>query len=412
MAADPDDTILDELDATERGFVLGALMLHPSGRADLAAVLEQPSDARCAGALARIASLPRAARVRLTGHLAREVVAPIPPGIDAVDDAVLADLFRDESPEIVRLVMRAAPPRVREAAAAGLDGAPAESLVDNARAPALAGEAPREVREVDAGDSAPVPGPSAEVPHDSDRHGDASPPGVSTRTMRAIQSTSGEAGSSDEPEEPQSVPPEMVAELQRAVFARVAAVPTRAAASSRRGSLGRQLLSLSTGGILRALTEHGADVLGASLRGNDRELILRTAALVGAPWAERIVTASRVEPRAVGAADAGASDGGTTVAAGFAGGSDAAGTTGDPAWERAAAVKLASATTPAASPRETVTRVGARAVGFLLVREGARGLGGAEQARALAQRLPQVIGAELLAAAGLGPKPNQPGGVS
>ncbi|HEY8925768.1 MAG TPA: hypothetical protein VIU64_15380, partial [Polyangia bacterium] len=110
--------ILDRLDAGERGFVLGALLLPSSSDNAPCLVLEPPSDARCAEALARIAALPRSERVKLTRQLAREAVSPIPSGIEAVDESVLAALLRDEPPAILRLVAPTAPRRLRQAIAA------------------------------------------------------------------------------------------------------------------------------------------------------------------------------------------------------------------------------------------------------------------------------------------------------
>ena len=71
--------------------------------------------------------------------------------------------------------------------------------------------------------------------------------------------------------------------------------------------------------------------------------------------------------------------------------------------DRAAAVRIVASTTPAPGARDTLARIGARAMGAALGSPDERGLGGADQAEAIAQRLPVALGTVLLVAAGLAP---------
>jgi len=108
----PAEASLAALDAVERGFVLGALLLGTADDAEAAAPLLPPSRERCATALA---ALPRAERLRLTGAMAREAMAPLPAGLEAVHPEQLAALLAGESAATTSLVARAAPPPLRAA---------------------------------------------------------------------------------------------------------------------------------------------------------------------------------------------------------------------------------------------------------------------------------------------------------
>ena len=347
--------ILDPLDAAERGFVLGALLLHPSGGADPSAWLEPPSDARCGEALARVAALPRSDRVKLTRQLAREVVAPIPAGIETVEEAVLADLLRDEPPDILRLVAPTALP-VRRAIAARL-------AVEPPSPPTLGQGHPADrpsSRDRAGRATAPAGSPASPVPVDGTRP-------VAPVSPDEGDGVSGVSGGNSA---------ELAIELQRALFSRVVPVHPAARTAGPGAGTARGLLLLDPARLTAELSGRGAKVLGHSLRGARREMILRAAALAGPPWADRILAA--------------------------AGPPGPAGEDADLEMDRAAALELVAATAPAAVSHETVTRLGARAAGAAMTREGERGLGGADQARAVAQRLAPAIGGELLSGAGLG----------
>src|SRR3569623_957762 len=86
----PADATLSSLDAVERGCVLGALLLGTAVDAGAAASRPPPSRERCAAALAALGALPRAERLRLTGGMAREAMAPLPAGLEAVPPEPLA----------------------------------------------------------------------------------------------------------------------------------------------------------------------------------------------------------------------------------------------------------------------------------------------------------------------------------
>jgi hypothetical protein len=82
--------------------------------------LAPPSGERCAEVLVAIAALGRADRIWLTTHLAREALAPIPPGIENVHPDTLCGALRAESSETIHLIATDAPPVVRKASADAL----------------------------------------------------------------------------------------------------------------------------------------------------------------------------------------------------------------------------------------------------------------------------------------------------
>ena len=188
------------LDAVERGFVLGALLLGTADHVEAAAALLAPSRERCAAALAALGGLPRAERLRLTGAMAREAMAPLPAGLETVHRETLAAALAGESPATVSLVARAAPPRWR---AALLEAGGAEQ----------------------------------------DREADAD--------VVAGALASGE------------LDPSLLAELQRAALARIAALPPRAKAAPERRALA--LVHLPAAALLAETAHTGAAQLGAQL---------------------------------------------------------------------------------------------------------------------------------------------------
>ena len=117
----PHNAALGTLDATERGFVLGALLLASAGEDDaLTRPLPSRSRARCGSALAALRALPRAERLRLTTELGREAVTPFPAGIEAVHVDHLRAVLEEESPPTLALLLRDAPACVAAAARAEL----------------------------------------------------------------------------------------------------------------------------------------------------------------------------------------------------------------------------------------------------------------------------------------------------
>jgi len=148
----PADATLASLDAVERGFVLGALLLGTADDAGATAPLLPPSRERCAAALAALGALPRAERLRLTGAMAREAMAPLPAGLETVHPEQLAAALAGESPATVSLVARAAPRPLRaavlKAGGAEHDAEAAADVIAGALAsgqlePALVGELQR-----------------------------------------------------------------------------------------------------------------------------------------------------------------------------------------------------------------------------------------------------------------------------
>jgi len=119
--ATPPDAALCALDATERGFVLGALLLASADEDDaLTRPLPSRSRARCGSALAALRALPRTERLRLTTELGRETVTPFPAGIEAVHVDHLRATLEGESPPTLALLLRDAPACVAVAARAEL----------------------------------------------------------------------------------------------------------------------------------------------------------------------------------------------------------------------------------------------------------------------------------------------------
>lgn len=113
----PADAALLPLDAVERGFVLGVLLLGTTDDGDLTAPLLSPSRERCATALAAIGALPRADRVRVTSAMAREAMAAFPAGMETVNPEQLAAVLAGESPATLSLIARGAPRAVQAALA-------------------------------------------------------------------------------------------------------------------------------------------------------------------------------------------------------------------------------------------------------------------------------------------------------
>jgi hypothetical protein len=112
----PFSALLAELDATERGFVLGALLLGTADDVDVTAPLLSPSRGRCTEALDALRTLPRADRLRATGAMARDAMAAFPAGIENVAVEYLEEALAGEPAELLRVNARDAPGCVRLAA--------------------------------------------------------------------------------------------------------------------------------------------------------------------------------------------------------------------------------------------------------------------------------------------------------
>jgi hypothetical protein len=368
-ARDDPQAIVGELDAAERGFVLGVL-LHggeEGGAAAIAAALESPSRERCADALTAIWRLARAPRVRLTRALAHDVVPAFPAGIDEVDPSYLRAILDDEAPAIVGLLSRDAPPVVQAAITASLSRRPS-------RPGAAVDTDPDGDTDPDTGTDTD-PTDAALAAPGRPRGGEGRPPEVVAEQPATIVMSAAGSGAPAEWRGEGDVSPDLLGDLRRAVLADIVAVPPAPPGASPR-SWSRRLATLPGAELLVHLTWRGAEVLGLSLRGSAGEVLLRSAALVGAPFAERLLAVGR----------------------------GASGTDADPDLDRGGARALVAATRPARDPRQTLTRLGARAMGARLVSSSQRGLGGVDVAVAVAQRLPPDVAAELLAAAG---KPTQ-----
>lgn len=100
--------LVADLDAGERGFVLGRLstMRGMRGESDGAdCPLAGAAGRRCAEAMERIEALPRPDRFRLMNGLAREALAPIPAGTEHVHPDTLRALLEAESTATIRLLV-------------------------------------------------------------------------------------------------------------------------------------------------------------------------------------------------------------------------------------------------------------------------------------------------------------------
>ena len=300
------DDILAELDAAERGLVLGLLAVGGDGGAFVAGIVADPVGERCAAALTAIGARPRAERVRLMSVLAREALAPIPTGIEHVHPDTLQQALEFESADTIRLIAVGAPPTLRAAAIAAL---------------------------VARGDS------SAD---DNDGNAPVTTPALAT---------------------------DATADLQRAVLSSIVAVP-HLPADARPKRMGLRLLALAPDAILAELRATGAELLGTSLAGSDEATVNRAAAHIDAPWAERIVNAARA--------------GATRTAGETASDSDVD--------LRSRARRLVGAVVPGKNPRDTLDRLGARALGDRLAREDP------DLVVAVAQRLPSDLGRQLFLA--------------
>lgn len=113
--------LLAELDAGERGFVLGRLAtVGPND--DLSdAVLAGAAGRRCAAVLAHVAALPRPERMHLLDVLGREGLDPIPAGTEHLHpDALRPLLQRESSATLAFFTADDVPPVLRETALAVL----------------------------------------------------------------------------------------------------------------------------------------------------------------------------------------------------------------------------------------------------------------------------------------------------
>lgn len=228
MSPPPDPlALVAELDATERGFVLGRLATLGLDPGAPPAPLAEPSGQRCARALAQIAALERSARLDLMKLLAREVVSATPAGSEHIHAHTLAQALATESTDTLRLIARAP---------AG--GAPAAL-----RAAALA--------------------------------------------VVAERRGAGAAAEPDDGADPEQAPAETIAELVRSVLAAIDPVPGGRFDAGTASPLVLRLTDVGATELLDELAEAGAALLGISLRGADAATVDRALDL-GAPWDDRV----------------------------------------------------------------------------------------------------------------------------
>ena len=136
--------LLAELDAGERGFVLGRLATAGAGGDLTDAVVAGVAGRRCAAVLERVANLPRAERLRLMDALGRDGLGPVPAGTEHLHPDALRPLLEPESSATLGFFLNdGLPPVLRATAAAVLAERPAEEAPVE---PAGSGAAAQEVR--------------------------------------------------------------------------------------------------------------------------------------------------------------------------------------------------------------------------------------------------------------------------
>ncbi|MEP6653084.1 MAG: hypothetical protein ABJA82_06975 [Myxococcales bacterium] len=335
--------LLSELDAAERGFILARLLSAGAGE-DMDTLvntgLAGASAARCAALGEAVRTLPRPERLRLVNLLAREALAPTPPGLENVHAETLRELLRAESDWVVMLVAAHGPPALRQTATAILAAGPS------------VGSGRRFARE---------------------QQDDGA-------LARSILTAS----------------PEAVTQVLRAVLAPVVSVPALTpGASQPPRRLALRLAQASPAALLEEVAMAGAALLGTSLRGADADIVKRAMAHVGPPWGEQVrwaaASPAREGPSTEGDTDPDEADDGDAAHA-------AAVTQASPAdpvelAERALARHLVATTGPADTARHTLERLGARALGARLRDEDS------DLVLAVAQRLPRELGQLLREAA-------------
>lgn len=110
--------LVADLDAGERGFVLGRLSTMRGEGVVAESPLAGEAGRRCAEAMERIEALPRTERLRLMNALAGEALAPFPAGLEHVHPDTLRALLAEESAATIRLLAAGAdaPAVLRETA--------------------------------------------------------------------------------------------------------------------------------------------------------------------------------------------------------------------------------------------------------------------------------------------------------
>lgn len=243
------------LDAGERGFVLGALVMLGAELPPDTAALAGESGRRCAVALENLAALERTERLRLMELLARDVLAPVPAGCSTVHPDALRGLLEDESDEVVRLL------------ATGDD------------------DLPETLRTLVAERIAASSGPADPAPEGAEKRGE----------QDGGAADPAEAAKAHEPTEAGGVVAAARTEILRAVLAPIVPVPETVAAAGHRPGLA--LATLAPAALLRELGAAGADLLGTSLQGAEAPRVERALLGLGEPWAGRVRVAAARDSR-------------------------------------------------------------------------------------------------------------------
>lgn len=130
MLVAPDlESLFAELDAGERGFLVGLFSVAAAERAGVVAALAPPEAIRCGRVLSALELLPRPDRAEVLARLAREVVAVFPAGVQHVHASWLQERLVRESPPVLQLLADnpSCPPPLRNLVHAILSDAPSSS---------------------------------------------------------------------------------------------------------------------------------------------------------------------------------------------------------------------------------------------------------------------------------------------
>jgi hypothetical protein len=355
-----------DLDAVERGFVLGVFLANRAGASgsrpqtgpgpaseageagmeETVSRLAEPSAGRCREAIRALANLARSERVRAIGLLAQEALSPLPAGFESVSPDLLHGVLARESVPVIRLL-----------------GAPGSG-------PSAASSPQLFLRQAATDLLRTLPDPEV----DPDGHGQ--------------EMSSAMPGA----------PPEVVTELQRAVLAEIVAVPPLGPGAPVTRP-GRRLGNLPPHELRAEVIVAGAALLGTSLQGCDEATLARAAACLPRSVADLVIAAahpsSEASPAEQQARMAARARARTLVAL-------VARSSGARAEDASARV---NAPDPS-SPERTLERLGACEIGERLGREDP------ELALSVGQRLRADLRQELLRAAEIaaGEPPSSPSG--
>ncbi len=191
-------------------------------------IAEAGSRTRCREEIARLAALPRGARVAALAQAARDALAPVPAGLERVHPGWLSDALAGEPSEVIVALVAGLSPGVRDVARALI--AERGEVFDDTKALSMQPEALADLRRATFGHLHPM----------------------TTKMTTTIGATGGGSGV---------------------------------------GTVGA-LLALSFRELVDEALRAGAETLGASLAGAPSEVLARAAAAIGEPWSQTVIAAA------------------------------------------------------------------------------------------------------------------------